>query len=173
MKKLLFLTILIFGIYLTINNLWAEPSPESERVSPAFYVRIKCGAKEHEVELKIETIEKDLSDEELELLAKCIEAEAGNQDLLGKKFVCDVILNRVDSEIFPNEIEEVIKQPNQFSVISNGSIDKVALSEDTWTAIYEELNNRSNSEILYFQTGGYSKYGEPYKKVGDHYFSRG
>ena len=46
----------------------------------------------------------DLAEEEyfdsLELLALCVEAEAGNQGLIGKKYVCDVILNRVDDEDF-------------------------------------------------------------------------
>ena len=34
----------------------------------------------------------------LELLAVCVEAEAGNQSLEGKKMVVDVILNRVDDK---------------------------------------------------------------------------
>ena len=37
----------------------------------------------------------------LELLACCVEAEAGDQGLVGKKYVVDVVLNRVDDEDFP------------------------------------------------------------------------
>lgn len=62
-------------------------------------------------------IEEEMYYDSLELLALCIEAEAGNQGLIGKKYVCDVILNRVDDEDFPDSITDVILQKNQFSVV--------------------------------------------------------
>lgn len=46
----------------------------------------------------------------LELLAMCVEAEAGNQGLIGKRYVVDVILNRVDDEDYPDNIVDVIMQ---------------------------------------------------------------
>ena len=46
----------------------------------------------------------------LELLALCVEAEAGDQGLYGKKLVADVVLNRVDSPDFPDNITDVILQ---------------------------------------------------------------
>ena len=58
---------------------------------------------------KVEEVEPAAYDS-IDLLAKCVEAEAGNQGLYGKQLVVDVILNRVDSDSFPNTIEEVIKQ---------------------------------------------------------------
>ena len=39
-----------------------------------------------------------MDNDEYELFAKCVEAEAGTEGLLGKQYVVDVILNRVDSE---------------------------------------------------------------------------
>lgn len=38
---------------------------------------------------------------EMAMLAQLVQAEAGNQDLTGKRLVADVVLNRVDSERFP------------------------------------------------------------------------
>ena len=62
--------------------------------------------------------EEEIAEEEywdsLELLAICVEAEAGNQGLEGKRMVVDVILNRVDDPDWPGTIEEVISQPVQF-----------------------------------------------------------
>jgi spore germination cell wall hydrolase CwlJ-like protein len=51
----------------------------------------------------------------LDLLALCVEAEAGDQDLYGKRLVVDVVLNRVDSPDFPDTIAEVITQVRQFA----------------------------------------------------------
>ena len=107
----------------------------------------------------------------LELLAICVEAEAGNQGLDGKRMVADVILNRVDDPDWPDTIEGVISQPVHFSSYWDGGMDRVSVSEETFQAVRMELENRSWPEIYYFTAGRYSEYGTPWKKVGDHYFS--
>lgn len=110
-------------------------------------------------------------DNEIELLAACVEAEAGNQDLYGKRLVTDVILNRVDSEEFPDSITEVITQPGQFSVYWNGAMDKIEASEETYQAVYMELEERSYPDLIFFNCGQYLPYGRPWKQIGAHYFS--
>lgn len=110
-------------------------------------------------------------DDDLQLLAACVEAEAGNQDLYGKRLVADVILNRVDSDIFPDTIHGVITQPYQFSTYWNGSMDKAEISEETYQAVYMELEKVSYPDLLFFDCGGFLPYGTPWKQVGDHYFS--
>ena len=47
---------------------------------------------------------------DVKLLACLIYAEAGNQPYKGKLAVANVVLNRVDSKLFPNTIKEVIYQ---------------------------------------------------------------
>lgn len=111
----------------------------------------------------------------IEFMAKCVEAEAGNQDLLGKRMVVDVILNRVndDSGEWPDTIVDVITQPYQFSTYWNGAIDKVdEISEETWKAIYMELEEITYPDIYYFTNNGFHDYGTPWEKVGDHYFNK-
>jgi N-acetylmuramoyl-L-alanine amidase len=110
----------------------------------------------------------------LELIALTVEAEAGNQDLYGKRLVVDVILNRVDSPEFPDTIEGVITQIHQFETYSNGMIDAAGyhMQEDDYTAVLMELESRTDPEILYFTAGGYNPYGTPAYKYGDHYFSK-
>ena len=105
-------------------------------------------------------------------LAKCIEAEAGNQGYLGKVYVCDVILNRLDSGRWGNSITDVINYPNAFSVVSNGRINKAELSNNTIDIILDELEDRTNSEILSFKTGDYHKTDTPCFRYKDHYFSK-
>ena len=48
-----------------------------------------------------------LNPAELDLFARCVESEAGNQGLYGKQLVADVILNRVNSPNFPDTFWEV------------------------------------------------------------------
>lgn len=122
-------------------------------------------------EMTAEELEEELFCDSLELLALCVESEAGNQGLYGKKLVADVVLNRVDSPDYPNNITDVIMQQNQFSVVLDGRIWTVEPSEETFEAIREELEVRTNTEIIFFTSEGYSPYGEPWGKVGDHYFS--
>ena len=110
----------------------------------------------------------------LELLAICVEAEAGNQDLKGRQLVADVILNRVDSERFPDTIEEVISQPPcQFTSYWDGGMDSVVEpSPLTFEAVQRELEGREDTEILFFTEGKYNPYCEPLYKYGAHYFGR-
>ena len=51
-------------------------------------------------------------------------AEAEGECEEGKRLVIDTILNRVDSEHFPDTVYEVIYQPNQFSSMWNPFVEK-------------------------------------------------
>ena len=114
----------------------------------------------------------DFSSEDITLMAKIVSAEAGNQPFQGKKLVASVILNRVDSDKFPNSVKEVVYQEKQFAVIKNGSFDKTIAIEEDYEAVLQETKHRSNNNILYFTAGGYGKSGKPAFSVGNHYFSK-
>ena len=103
-------------------------------------------------------------------MAACVEAEAGNQGLDGKRMVADVILNRVEDPAWPNTIEGVITQKYQFSTYWNGAMDSVSITDETFEACKMELKERGWPGIYYFTAGGYGEYGTPWRKVGDHYF---
>lgn len=137
---------------------------------------VKIKAKDVKKEIEVTEMTEELIAEEqfcdsLELLAICVEAEAGNQDMMGKRLVVDVILNRVDSDRFPNDIEAVITEPHQFASWTDGGMDAVfEPSEETFEAVRMELEQRTDSDILFFTAGGYNKYCNPAYKYGDHYF---
>lgn len=165
-------------VYAVYSNLWAEPETPL-KVIPTIVVQTDTAYTELEEDFVVETMEQeeDISEElfydELEYLACCVEAEAGNQSILGKRLVVDVIFNRVDSPDYPNSITGVINQPGQFCVVDNGSINSVVPSFETWQAITLEMMSRINTDILYFQGGGYTSYGTDWEHVGAHYFSTG
>lgn len=117
----------------------------------------------------------DYVGEDLELLAALIHAEAGNQDMTGKRLVADVVLNRVASPKFPNDISGVIYDPGQFSPVGNGSLTRAlnggTTAEDREAARLALVEGRIDTQILYFCAGGYG-YGTPAYKHGAHYYSR-
>lgn len=123
-------------------------------------------------ELTEEQIEEEMYYDSLELLAICVEAEAANQGLEGKRLVADVILNRVDSAEFPNNIVDVISQPYHFTSYWDGGMERAVPTEETFEAVRMELKHRSNTEILYFTAGEWPEYGTHWRKVGDHYFAK-
>ena len=55
-------------------------------------------------------------------LSHIIYAESGNQPLDGKIAVGNVVLNRMNSPMFPNTVYGVVFQRNQFTPVANGSI---------------------------------------------------
>lgn len=69
------------------------------------------------------------------LLAQIAMAEAEGEDIEGKALVMRVVLNRVSDDWFPNSIEAVIYQVNQFSPIAEGRFDQVKPDWDCWTAL--------------------------------------
>ena len=113
----------------------------------------------------------------MELISQLIEAEAGNQSLTGKRLVCDVILNRLRDGRFGGSVEEIIfmDKPLQFSVTKNGAWEKAAynmMSSDYVAVSLEFTEGQLNTEVLYFNCGGYVKGTTPLFKEGDHYFSK-
>lgn len=122
-----------------------------------------------------EDIEGEIIEGQKSLLAVLVMAEAGNQDLTGKRLVVDVVLNRVRDPRFPNTIEEVIYEDNQFSPVEDGGLDRSmwTVTQDCFKAVEMEFNgNELDNDVIYFSAGSYGDYGVPCYSHGDHYFSR-
>ena len=60
--------------------------------------------------------------EDLFWLSRVIDAESGNQPLEGMMAVGNVVMNRVSSPIYPNTVEGVLAQKNQFSTYRSGRL---------------------------------------------------
>ena len=81
------------------------------------------------------TYSKDWSAKESYLLARIAMAEAEGCNTQTKALIIMCVLNRVWSDEFPDTIEEVIFQENQFSPIDNGRWDRVEPNEDCYEAV--------------------------------------
>lgn len=177
-RKLIGIMLLILSIVLGAACIEEEPrsisaSEKSEAVTAELRaVRRTEGKKAKESLMPTESELKSMAEmAELELLACCTFAEAGNQGYEGMRKVAAVILNRVNDERFPDTITEVIMQKNQFEVVSRGTIYTVDPTEECFNAVRDELKERSDTGILFFRTDRYSDYGTPAYKYRDHYFS--
>lgn len=104
--------------------------------------------------LEVEIPTYEFTDAEIYLLAQCVEAEAGYDDL-SQKYVAQVILNRLHSGKFPNTIVDVIYQRvngvPQFSVAWNGAIEREVKTE-TLLNVYSVLVHGTDlpQYVLYF-----------------------
>lgn len=96
-----------------------------------------------------------MSDKDYENLLSIVEAEAGGEDLEGRIMVADVILNRVSSDQFPDNVTSVIWDRTggspQFSPTEDGRIYTVTASDDTREAVNRAIDGEDLSQgALYF-----------------------
>lgn len=112
---------------------------------------------------------------ELELLAALVYAEAHTEDMEGKRLVADVVLNRVDSPLFPDTITGVITQERQFATWASGKAEAAGwlVGSGEYEAVRLEAlgDGRLDRSVLYFTAGHYNASGTPAYRHGAHYFS--
>lgn len=127
-----------------------------------------------EVETTNEVIsqEFDIFEEEIRLIALTTCGEAEGESEYGKRLVIDTILNRVDCPNFPNTVSGVIYQKGQFECMWTDRLSRSYVDDDICDLVREELRDRTDDQVIFFQQGCYSPYGSPLYKVGCHYFSK-
>ena len=165
----------IFMMTNTNNQEQIENSRRTYRIDDTEIVeRYKC-LSASDYRDGVEEIRNEILYGELEEVTLAVQAEAGNQDDLGKRYVADVLFNRVDDPDFPDNIHDVIYQSNpvQFAVTVDGAIERAGytVDEKTFQLVLDEYFNRSEEKVIYFRTDHYSECGTPAFKHGDHYFS--
>lgn len=114
---------------------------------------------------------RSLSIESYRDFAALVEAEAGTEDLHGKLLVANVVLNRVESSIFPNDVSSVIYDPGQFDPARY--IKYVEPSHDAKEAVMKALSGVDESGgALYFQRSKATEWGDKKYlfRYGEHSF---
>ncbi len=141
--------------------------------TPAFQLSLQQGLEEEEASSMIGNIDRadsgqrvidyqvlertgmTLSEHDYQILCRIVEAEAGGEDINGRILVANVILNRMESPIFPGTVEGVVFQKSggtfQFSPIRDGRYYRVKVSDETIEAVERALLGEDYSEgALYF-----------------------
>lgn len=103
---------------------------------------------------------------ELQLLARCVNGEARGEPYEGQVAVAAVILNRVESPSFPNSIAGVIYQPGAFTAVTDGQIN---VPIDTASSVYRACQEAMNGTD---PTGGAIYYYNPEKTTNQWIYSR-
>lgn len=122
----------------------------------------------------VETIERPeplfgkFTEREIDLMAQLVWHEAGNQDMIGKTLVADTVLNRLESDRFPNTVEGVIFQKGQFTTAK--VLGRCEPTIECYGAVLSEIDgDRYNTEVFFF--GRAYGCGTPLFKHQDHCFS--
>ena len=158
-------------VTVTFTGIKQQPEPQ-EIVTVKSQEYASAPAPKHiEVKTMMKSMTIGLSDEDIDLIALVTMAEAEGETERGKRLVISTILNRMDSEYFPDTAEEVIYQTNAFTSMWNGRIDRCYVTDDMRQLVLDELRNRTDDYVIYFCAGEYSYYGTPMFAEGDHYFS--
>ena len=118
-----------------------------------------------------------VSSANLDLLAKCVYAEARGEPYTGQVAIAAVVLNRVKSSSFPNTVSGVIYQKNAFTCVSDGQIN-LTPNASAYSAAKDALNgwDPTNGCLYYYNPAtATSKLIWSLKvelKIGKHSFAR-
>jgi N-acetylmuramoyl-L-alanine amidase len=114
---------------------------------------------------------------DLNLLAKCVYAEARGEPYTGQVAVAAVILNRVKNANFPNSISGVIYQPWAFTCVNDGQIN-FQPNQTAYNAARDAMNgwDPSYGSIYYYNPATatskwiYSR--QTIVRIGKHVFAK-
>lgn len=160
---------------LQINRIAATPAfqirflEEQARLDAMSFMKLIAKASSGQRVVDYHLIERkakyNLSKEDYEILLRIVEAEAGGEDITGKMLVAGVVMNRVESEKFPDTVKAVVFQRengvSQFSPISDGRYERVSISEETKKAVERVIYGEDITKgALFFAS---RKYADPEK----------
>ena len=173
---------LLVGVLVAVNlTVQAAPIAPLEEVHPIATVNPANESAEEVVAIAEKAIEagkekveeekakEEAAKAEFELLAALIFCEAGNQPYKGQVAVGAVVMNRIASSKYPNNIDAVIYQKGQFGPARNGKLDRVLRSGSYTSSCLQAAEDALNGVdpvegCLYFGCGNKGI------KIGAHYF---
>lgn len=176
MKKFILLFMMAVLSLVTLSRAFftpieAEEMPPISTVKPlplkTEYVPVAFTA----IEEPIPAEENPVSEADIALIALLTMAEAEGECEEGQRLVIDTVLNRVDDPHFPDNIYDVVYQKNQYSGIQPPRIERYWVKDELVQLVREELENRTDYDVIFFRTERYSDYGVPMFQVEHHYFS--
>lgn len=114
-----------------------------------------------------------VTDEEIELMRRCVMSEAGGECYEAQEAVATTILNRVFCpDKFGNSIDAVITAPGQFSCHDNGEPTvSVMMAVHNALQYYGGPCQMLPSQVYYFRSNYYHEFALDYARFGNLYFS--
>lgn len=115
------------------------------------------------------------SQNDIKLIANAVHGESRGEPYEGQVAVAAVILNRVESPVFPNTVSGVIFQPGAFTAVSDGQI-WLTPNETSKKAVLDAINgwDPSGNALYYFNpetaTSSWIWSRPQIKRIGKHIF---
>lgn len=121
---------------------------------------------------KMKVAENSYVPEDVLWLARIVHVEARGAEYECKLAVANVVLNRRNSNLFPNSIYDVIFQPGQFPPAHKSGFTEIIPSDESIRAAKNALNGENNiSKSLYFNNRPFnSKANDLFKIIDGEYF---
>lgn len=91
-----------------------------------------------------------VSEYEYQILLHIVAAEAGGCDIKGQILVANVIMNRVENKSFPDSVEAVVFQKNQFSPVLAGTLWNSHVTDSVVEAVNRALAGEDYSQGALF-----------------------
>nr|WP_245947264.1 spore cortex-lytic enzyme [Bacillus taeanensis] len=120
---------------------------------------------------------KGFSENDIKLMANAVYGESRGESYVGQIAVAAVILNRVESASFPNNVSGVIFEPRAFTAVADGQI-WLTPNESARKAVLDAINgwDPTGGAIYYFNpdtaTSGWIWTRPQIKKIGKHIFCK-
>ena len=111
----------------------------------------------------------ELTEEDRELLARIVYLEARGECFEGQVAVCEVVLNRLLSDAFPDRVAEVLYQPGQFSPADR--LSTTIPGEEQYRAVAEAIDSSETvlaENVVYFAQSPQNA--RVYAVIGCHWF---
>ncbi|AGA70858.1 spore cortex-lytic enzyme [Desulfitobacterium dichloroeliminans LMG P-21439] len=114
---------------------------------------------------------------DVQLLARCVSAEARGEPYVGQVAVAAVLLNRLEDPAFPNTIADIIYQPLAFSSVADGQINMAPTSSAVKAAQEAVSGVDPTGGAIYFFNPAKTKnkfiWSRPQiMQIGNHMFTR-
>lgn len=107
-----------------------------------------------ELQKHLNKIEYNVTDKDVESLERIVEAEAPDEDMIGKILIANVVLNRVKADGFPDTpyaaIHERINGRAQFSPLDDGRYNTIVVSNSSKEAVERALEGEDYSQGALF-----------------------
>ena len=115
-----------------------------------------------------------LTDYEWDIFGQVLMAEARGESYETQYYIACVILNRVNSSLFPDTLAGVIYQTEPAVQFCGAwGTEHYEVSDSVWEAIQAALiHNDLPEDVYYFNSEGYLPNTEPWQHIGNMWFSR-
>ena len=148
--KVVTLSALIKVLFLQRDTQLEQSITQEESIPQQYIIELKIEAEPFETSPVAETYYDTLSSEEIFLLEVTIQHEVGNFSKTYKRYVAELIYNRIQSEDFPDTVKEVLFQKGQFQGIQSWAYSGIEIDNETREVIYEVFSKQHTTHPATF-----------------------